>query len=474
MFLFAFAEKISAAEATPVTDLCAKVVLFPNPRYREPRWASLKPPEVNEFRSSYVAKVIREVRKKYDIRVQQVEYTQMAAYAGDALVEHDVTFDLYQQIHERERSIQSWWDMYRWRRYERSVVARAPAVVVMSDKDAKLLGSPNTHVIPNGVDLQRFRPEPESNGRRLLFVGSFAHFPNVVALKWFLDEVWPRLETVHLTIIAGRSPDLYWTEPIAHAHVEFHGFISDVRPYYAASNVVIVPTRVSAGTNLKVIEAMASERAIVSTTSGCNGLSVSHGENVLIADDPAEFARAIETLLNDFPLRVRIARAGRICAEQAYGWERMGVLQRRLWTRLLLAPGLSVRRGTREDIAAIARIQETAHGASQWQPETYFAFDVHVAELRNAVCGFMVSRVIAPDESEILNIAVAPETRRGGIATALIESLTTAEVFLEVRVSNEAAQNLYRKLGFRVVGLRENYYDDPVESALVMRRSRIS
>jgi polysaccharide biosynthesis protein PslH len=472
VFLFAFAEHTAAAEGTPVLDFCAQVVLFQNPRYREPRWASLRPPEVNEFHAPYVAQVIRAARERFSIRLQQVEYTQMASYGGDILVEHDVTFDLYGQIHAGEGSLRSWWDLFRWRRFETAAARTFRAVVVMSEKDAHLLGGTNTHVVPNGVDLQRFRPEPESNGRRLLFVGSFAHFPNVVALRWFLDEVWPKLRDVQLTVIGGRNPELYWSEPVADSRIEWHGFVEDVRPLYAAANVIIVPTRVSAGTNLKVIEAMACERAIVSTASGVNGIAVQHGETAWIADDADGFAQGIEALLGDFAERTRMARAGRRCAEQAYGWDRAGAVQRALWTRLLQAPGLVVRRGTREDIPAIARIQQAAHGASQWAPDSYFMYDVTVAELNGVVCAFLVSRRVAPDEVEILNVAVAADARRAGAATALIESLTEAEVFLEVRVSNVPAQQLYRKLGFKVVGEREDYYDDPVETALVMRRSR--
>ena len=84
----------------------------------------------------------------------------------------------------------------------------------------------------------------------------------------------------------------------------------------------------------------------------------------------------------------------------------------------------------------------------------------------------MVSRMTAPGEAEILNLAVAIQERRRGVGAALIESLDEPDVFLEVRQSNVSAQSLYRKLGFRVAGERKDYYDDPVESAFVMRRSR--
>lgn len=119
----------------------------------------------------------------------------------------------------------------------------------------------------------------------------------------------------------------------------------------------------------------------------------------------------------------------------------------------------------------MARIQEEAHGASRWEPESYFSFDVHVAELCGEVCGFMVSRHVGSDEREVLNIAVAPHARRQGIATALLDFLRDPEVFLEVRESNLTAQTLYTRIGFRAVGRRTGYYDDPAEDALVMRRS---
>lgn len=474
LFLFAWAEDPAVVEQ-PLLELCSQVVLFPNPRYREPRWSTLRPPEANEYFTPYVARVLAELRAQYNIVLQQTEYTALARYGGDILVEHDVTFDLYEQVHQQTSSLRSWWDLIRWRRYERTATERFRRLVAMSEKDAQLLGTANVVVIPNGVDLERFTPEPEFQGTQLLFVGSFAHFPNVVALRWFIKEVWPlvvsALPQIRLTVIAGRNPELYWSEHVSDERIQLHGFISDVRPFYAAANVVIVPTRVSAGTNLKVLEAMAMERAVVSTASGCAGIGVTPGENVLVADSPEDSSAAILQLLHDYALRAAIARAGRELVQARYGWDGIGSLQRRLWSELLADPQLRVRPGRREDLAAITRIQGEAHGASQWEPETYFSFDVQVAESRNEVCGFMVSRRVAPDEREVLNVAVAPEARRLGIATALLDSLRDSGVFLEVRESNAPAQRLYAKIGFKVVGRRNGYYDDPVEDALVMRRS---
>src|SRR5258705_11508775 len=111
-------------------------------------------------------------RREFKIDLTQVEYTQMAPYGGDILVEHDVTQDLYRQVYELERSLKAWWDYARWERFESRAARRFRRVVTMSEKNARLLKGAETRVIENGVDLRRFEPEPERQGRRLLFVSS--------------------------------------------------------------------------------------------------------------------------------------------------------------------------------------------------------------------------------------------------------------------------------------------------------------
>ena len=148
---------------------------------------------------------------------------------------------------------------------------------------------------------------------------------------------------------------------------------------------------------------------------------------------------------------------------------RIGRLQSRLWQEMLT--GIVVRRGTTADIPAIRRIQMSSHTASHWEPETYFDFDVTIAERSGEPCGFLVSRDLA-GEIEVLNLASAPDIRRQGVATALLGSIEAPEIFLEVRESNTVARKLYEKLGFTIVGTRPEYYDDPVETAIVMRLSR--
>jgi ribosomal protein S18 acetylase RimI-like enzyme/glycosyltransferase involved in cell wall biosynthesis len=492
IFLFAFRDAETAEDRKPVLELCARLILAGKPRYREPRWSTLAPPEVHEFHSPAMAAALARVRAEYQIEAVQVEYTMLAPYAGDVLVEHDVTFALYQQIRDCSPGISQRWDLWRWQRFEKKWIRRYPKVVVMSEQDRALLEQPNVAVIPNGVDLARFTPEIERPGERLLFIGSFRHFPNIVAYRFFVEQVWPNLrnhsQEITFTVVAGPDPLLYWREhtglssirPLSFTspddRIRLLEFVSDVRPLYIEANLAIVPTLVSAGTNLKVLEAMAMDRAVVSTSSGCAGLGLEHSVNVWVADQPEDFARAIQTLLQDDALRRRVAEAGRIHVERNFGWRQIGIRQRAL-LRGLMPPRARIRPAGEPDLLQIAAIQRTAPESSQWEAQDYLAFDCQVAVVSDAamgdrIAGFLVSRSVADKEREILNIAIHPDFRRLHIATELLQaelSRWPGAHFLEVRQSNAPARRLYEGLGFQVIGERPAYYDNPPETGIVMR-----
>jgi len=155
-----------------------------------------------------------------------------------------------------------------------------------------------------------------------------------------------------------------------------------------------------------------------------------------------------------------VAAAGSVAPLAAYG-----ILRR-------ATASLRIRRAGPGDLEAIARIQRASPQAAQWAPQAYLAYDCRVAVTGRGVEGFIVLRRSAEAEYEILNLAVAPDARRRGIATALIRSVLRGRsgvFFLEVRESNREAQALYRGLGFEEAGRRPGYYTDPYETAIVMR-----
>jgi glycosyltransferase involved in cell wall biosynthesis len=346
--LFAFTDA-AAIEAAPILEFCARAVLVEKPRYREPRWSSLLPPEVHEFRSPAMRRALAEERRAFAFTALQVEYTQLAEYGGDALVEHDVTFDLFGQIRRGHPTLNAWWDWFRWHRFETHAVRHYRRVVVMSKKDAKLLGSavPCT-VLENGVDPDRFRPEPEQPGQHLLFIGSFRHFPNVTAYQFFTGSVWPLLRVqfpeMTLTVVCGPEYLTYWRaftdspEPAPEPRIRMLGFVADVRPLYVEANLVIVPTTVSAGTNVKVLEAMAMRRAIVSTPSGCAGLGLLHGHSVWEADTASAFAAGVAALIADPERRRQMAQAAYGDVRRNFDWQAIGERQRELLRELIEFP----------------------------------------------------------------------------------------------------------------------------------------
>jgi ribosomal-protein-alanine acetyltransferase len=479
-----------------VLAFVSRVYLVEKPRYREPRWSTLLPPEAGEYWSPEMAALIR----SRDTDLLQTEYTYLAEYGGDILVEHDVTFDLYAQVRERKPALGTWWDWWRWRRFETRAVDRFRRVIAMSLKDAGILSAANSRlgnkpaetnstgepgkklsrirIIENGVDTVHFQPEPEISGRHLLFIGSFRHFPNIVAYRFLTEQILPLL-TIHdfdLTVVAGPEPLLHWRNRVGTLHwptdprIRIFEFVADVRPLYHRANLVLVPTLESAGTNIKVLEAMAMQRAVISTSSGVAGLGLQHGHNVWIADKPADFAAAIEKLLGDDTLRLRVAQAGRACVEQNFSWRAIGLRQREMY-RELLGDRLTIRPVRPEDIRRIVEIQVASPQASRWDAQSYLTYDCRVAECEGRVVGFLVSRHIGPGEREIMNLAVDPTVRGQGIARRLVEhELSTArgQWFLEVRESNAAARRLYESLGFQAVGTREGYYHDPPEPGIVM------
>jgi glycosyltransferase involved in cell wall biosynthesis len=333
LVLFSFSEDAAPPDLAPLLQICHRIHLVRKPRFQRLHWASLLPPEVIE----YSTPSMREALASANFDFLQTEFTMLAGYGGDVLVEHDITMDLARQEFDRTGSARAWWDWWRWRNFERRALRRFPRVAVMSAKDQAQLSLDSIHVLPNGVDLDRYQPVPESTGLNLLFIGSFRHYPNSLAYRFLAEEVWPALSAeepgARLEVIAGPQPELYYpfgAIPMPEG-IELRAFVGDVRPSYRQANVVLIPTPVSAGTNIKALEAMAMERAIVSTTSGMNGLDAGMA---VIADGAEAFTKAILRLLRDPRLRRATAAKARAYVESGFSWTAIGEAQRNLWNGL--------------------------------------------------------------------------------------------------------------------------------------------
>lgn len=162
-----------------------------------------------------------------------------------------------------------------------------------------------------------------------------------MALEFFLGKVWPLLEHVTLHVIAGSRHEYFLDfdrdrvrVDLAQPGIEVEGFVSDVRSAYRRAAVVIAPLVASAGTNIKVLEAMAMGRAVVSTPAGINGLDLSPGKDILLANTAEEMAAAIERLFADPAERLRIEAAARETAERDFGWDTIARRQAALYSEI--------------------------------------------------------------------------------------------------------------------------------------------
>lgn len=349
--LVAFVEEL-ASPPEELLALCAEIVLVKR-RLTHLLPGRGRPDAVEEFSSPTMHAVLRQMVRKWRPVVAQLEFTQMAQYHGDChpartiLVEHDITFDLYQQLLDKKEDWETRRQLGLWTSFERAAWRQVDAVVVMSEKDRRTVGE-RAVTIPNGVDLERFRPSGRTpDPRRILFIGSFAHLPNLLALDFFLREAWPHLTagadappTLH--VIAGARPEYYLERYQEHVrphlsqpNIELEGFVSDVRPAYDRATVVIAPLIASAGTNIKIMEAMAMRKAIVSTPAGINGLDLVNGRDVIVVDSGKEMARVVAALLANPDQRRALECEARSTVEREFGWDQIARKQRALYDSLI-------------------------------------------------------------------------------------------------------------------------------------------
>lgn len=296
------------------------------------------PAQVREYHSRALTALIGELSRKWRPDLLQVEYTHMAAIREAApeipaiLVEHDLTFSLYRQLAEKKDADSAAVREYqRWLKFERHWLSVYDAVWTVSDEDChSAVAEGNrppgtTFSVPNGVDINRFVPgEEPSPTPEVLYVGSFRHLPNILGFQKLREEVmprvWERFPEVRLRVVAGPKHEQFLPRLTLDRRIEIHGFVEDLRPLYAKATVVVVPLEVSAGTNIKVLEAMACGKAVVTTPIGCAGLGLRDRQDALIEGDLAAFAAAVCELLSDVELRSIVAAEARRTAEQRFSW----------------------------------------------------------------------------------------------------------------------------------------------------------
>jgi glycosyltransferase involved in cell wall biosynthesis len=249
------------------------------------------------------------------------------------LFEHNVEYQIWQRLSAIEPA---WWrrglfeiEWRKVRRRERVICERADLTIAVSDADRQRLAAlaPRARVtsIPTGVDTDFFHPTNTwETADRLVFTGSMDWHPNEDAIAYFADSILPRIRrevpTVSLAVV-GRRPSDRLKAIAKAAGIYVTGTVDDVRPYIAEAAVYVVPLRAGGGTRLKIFEALAMRKAVVSTTVGAEGLGLTPDREFVAADDADSFAAAVVSLLWDPARRRALGCAGRALVESRYSWQ---------------------------------------------------------------------------------------------------------------------------------------------------------
>jgi glycosyltransferase involved in cell wall biosynthesis len=214
------------------------------------------------------------------------------------------------------------------RGWEARHAARFDRCLVVSEIEAERLraaaAGTAVSLVPNGVDTAALRPLAEAAaGKRLIFVGHLRYPPNIDALRFLARHILPalraRIPEVRLTVVGDGAPRAL-REFSAHDGIDLIGRAACPLPYYQNAHVAVVPLRAGGGTRLKILEAMALGRPVVSTPLGCEGLAVENGKHLLIAKDAEGFAAAVARLLTDRHLAARLTQEARALVERDYDW----------------------------------------------------------------------------------------------------------------------------------------------------------
>ena len=309
---------------------------------------SVYPYSVDKHYSAEFQTRVEELLVRENIDIVQCEWTPYARFSGAVkkhpllITAHNIESQIWSRRSERSGTLVHRLffalQALKMKRFERQALTRANVVTAVTPVDGRVMqswGTPCVRLVENGVDLEHFTPAPEAGSPEVLFLASLDWYPNLDGLDNLLKKIMPlvlaqRPET-KLQIV-GRQPSRDLVEKIRDiGWAVLASDVPDVRPYLSKAAVVVVPLRIGGGSRIKILEALASGKAVVSTSIGAEGLAVVHGEHLQIADEPADFAKEILGLLASAERRQELGHSGRNLVAERYGWDRMADSLESVW-----------------------------------------------------------------------------------------------------------------------------------------------
>lgn len=292
------------------------------------------------YQSADFTQAVREAQAEQPFDLVQLDSLDLACYLPEVApqpvvcVHHNVESALLVQRARKEPNRLKRWYIARQARQmealEREWCERVSLNVAVSDADRAELqrAAPTARfaTVPNGVDLETFSPMPGRDDG-IVSTGGLNWFPNADALDHFCTDILPRIRDEMPCVSVcwvGRSDEDEAARRWVESRVDLPGHVADIRPYVHDAGVFVVPLRIGGGTRLKILDAWAMGKAVVSTSVGCSGLDAIDGHNILIRDDPAKFAQAVTGVLRDRSQRRALGAAGRRTVEETYSWTVIG------------------------------------------------------------------------------------------------------------------------------------------------------
>ncbi|MDR0870061.1 MAG: glycosyltransferase family 4 protein [Planctomycetaceae bacterium] len=304
------------------------------------------------FSTDYAVKIQQLIaERKYDL--VHIEWTHYAAYQPYTkrlptfVCTHNVEYlSWYRFVKATPNPVKKLLGLhegYKLKRFEKEFYNALDYLSVVSEHETALLrnefGLKNFCVIPNGVAIAHYDTVPNTpKDNHLVYCGSLDAFVNADAVGYFLHDIFPLIlqkkpETT-FTVIGRNPPD--WLLKFQSANVHFTGSVPDIRIALKEAAVEVVPLRIAGGTRLKILEAFAAKVPVLSTSIGAEGLHIEHGKNIVLADEPQEFADKCIELLENADLRNRLISEGRKVVDEEYDWSRISPLVEQAWERARL------------------------------------------------------------------------------------------------------------------------------------------
>jgi glycosyltransferase involved in cell wall biosynthesis len=345
----------TGATDDPLTDLCVRVIRVPGVQWGSGGASGADPrktkagllgdflasplPRTARWRDPALLRVLRQLRLTCRFDVVWVERTFVAELVRQAGFEQIVVDvddiesvaikRLLRHYGHTHPVLERWIlhaELIKLSSYERRLSRRYTRIVVCKEADRQFFDSNSTrvHVVPNGTEPHSECDRRMEDAATVLFVGNLAHFPNVDAVIHFWHSIWPELQRLHPEakfLVAGRSAPPALQALHDGQSCVFTGPVPDLDRVYERASLVLVPMRLGSGTRIKVLEALAYGKAMVSTSTGVEGLDLRPDVDVVVADEPQAFAQACARLLGDRDARRRLGATARVRVLDRFGWD---------------------------------------------------------------------------------------------------------------------------------------------------------